>query len=222
MISNEIMMIIVMIILMIVIISIRYIINRNIERGLINLVLSKIDFSPDNYKINRKDNKIFIKCHYLFDSKYIYNDASLERTNHFIFNGGLKVVDIIIDLKEKKYKIIIIAFHIINTSYELFGELKEKLNISSYYFINNIIDLNFNIDNNDISLCNIDVPDTYIYIHNETSNYDKYICNRYSILLTDDKESIYINSISNTFPNNTIQPLLSNEIRIKELECRFI
>ena len=60
-----------------------------------------------------------------------------------------------------------------------------------------------------------------MYIYNETSNYNKYICNRYNILLTNDKESIYINSIYNTFPNITHQPLLSNEIRIKEIQCLF-
>lgn len=198
----------------------RYI-NNNNERNLITIILSKLDFCPTHYKIYRKHNKIFIKCHYLFDNKYIYNDGSLERTNHYIFNGGLKLVDVIIDLKDKKYKIIIIAFHIINTSNELFREFKEKIIIPSYYFVNNIIDLDFNIDNNTVSLCNIDVPNSYLYIYNETSNYDKYLCNRYTILLTNDKESIYINSISNISQINSLHQLLSNEIKIKEIECKF-
>ena len=222
MISNEIMIIFVIVMIIIMILVIRYIINKDIERNIINLVLSKLDFCPNHYKIFRKDNKIYIKCHYLFDNKYIYNDTSLERINHFTFNGGLKIVDIIVDFKEMKYKIIIIAFHIINTSNELFKEFEEKLKIPSYYFVNNIIDLDFNIDNNNVSLCNIDVPNLYIYIYNETANYDKYICNRFSILLTNDKESIYINSISNTLSINSLHQLLSNEIRIKEFESRFI
>jgi len=222
MVSNDVMIVIIIVSLLLIIIGIRYIYNKNNEIILINLVLSKLDFCPNHYKIIKKDNKIFIKCHLLYND-YIYNDASLERTNHLIFNGGLKIVDIIIDLDEKKYKIIIIGLHIINTSNDIYDEFKKKLNISSFYFINNIIDLNFDININEINLCNIEVPDyTYMYIYNETSTYNKYICNRYNILLTNDKESIYINSISNSFPSITYQPLLSNEIRIKEIQSLFI
>jgi len=222
MVSNDVMIVIIIVSLLLIIIGIRYIYNKNNERILINLVLSKLDFCPNHYKIIKKDNKIFIKCHLLYND-YIYNDASLERTNHLIFNGGLKIVDIIIDLDEKKYKIIIIGLHIINASNDIFNEFKKNLNSSSYYFINNIIDLDFNININEIGLCNIEVYDlTYIYIYNETSTYNKYICNRYNILLTNDKESIYINSISNSFPSITQQPLLSNEIRIKEIQSLFI
>jgi hypothetical protein len=224
MVSNDMMIVIIAsIIILLIIIGIRYIYNKNnYERNIINLVLSKLEFYPNHYKIIKKDNKIFIKCHLLYND-YIYNDASLERTNHLIFNGGLKIVDIIIDLDEKKYKIIIIGLHIINTSNDIFNEFKKNLNSSSYYFINNIIDLDFDININEIGLCNIEVYDSaYMYIYNETSNYNKYICNRYNILLTNDKESIYINSISNSFPSITYQPLLSNEIRIKEIQCLFI
>jgi hypothetical protein len=206
----------------VLIIIVRYRIIENYERNIINLVLSKLDYCPKHYKIIKKNNKIFIKCHLLYND-YIYNDASLERTNNLIFNGGLKIVDIIINLDEKKYKIIIIGLHIINTSNDIYDEFKKKLNNSSFYFINNIIDLKFNINVNEIGLCNIEVPDSaYIYIYNETSNYNKYICNRYNIILTNDKESIYINSIYNTFPNIIHQPLLSNEIRIKEIQSLFI
>jgi len=222
MISNDVMIVIIAsIIILLIIIGIRYIYDKNNERILINLILSKLEFCPNHYKIIKKNNKIFIKCHLLYND-YIYNDTSLERANHLIFNGGLKIVDIIINLDEKKYKIIIIGLHIINTSNDIYDEFKKKLNISSFYFINNIIDLNFNINVNEIGLCNIEVPDSaYMYIYNETSNYNKYICNRYNILLTNDKESIYINSIYNTFPNITHQPLLSNEIRIKEIQSLF-
>ena len=34
------------------------------EKYLINIVLSKLDFSPKFYKVIKKDNKIYIKCHY--------------------------------------------------------------------------------------------------------------------------------------------------------------
>ena len=48
------------------------------EMNIINLVLSKINYCPKHYKIIRKNNKIFIKCHY-----YTENNSNL------IFNGTI-------------------------------------------------------------------------------------------------------------------------------------
>lgn len=210
------------VILITVLIGIRYIYIKNNERILINLVLSKLDFCPNHYKIIKKENRIYITCHYLYNNQKIYNDASLDLANHFIFNAGLKIVNIIINLDDKKYKIVIIANHIINSSNEIFNEFKNNINEPSYYFINNIIDNNLNIDNDIINIYNIEVSNSFYYIYNETANYDKYMSNRYNILLTNDNNSFYINPISNRFPNTTLDPLLSNEIRIKEIECKFI
>ena len=38
--------------------------DNNNEKRIINLVLSKLDFCPNHYKIIRNDNKIIIKCHH--------------------------------------------------------------------------------------------------------------------------------------------------------------
>ena len=43
-----------------------------IYRNIINIVLSKLDFTPKYHKIIKKDNKIFIKCHSYFIN--IFND----------------------------------------------------------------------------------------------------------------------------------------------------
>ena len=183
------------------------------------MVLSKIDFYPSHYKIIRKDKKIFIKYHCLIDNKMIYNDETLminsnNNNNKNSFNGGLKIVNILINLRENEYRIIMSAFHILNTNINFYKELKEKINNPSYYFINNIIDENYNIDYNIITLNN----DSY----KDPIKYDKYICRNYSILLTDDKEMIYFNSLSNKYNNSNYEPLLSNEIRMKEIKCNFL
>jgi hypothetical protein len=60
MVSNDVMIVIIIVSLLLIIIGIRYIYNKNNERILINLVLSKLDFCPKHYKIIKKDNKIFI------------------------------------------------------------------------------------------------------------------------------------------------------------------
>ena len=199
-------------------IIIRRVINNSRENNLINTVLSKLDFCPDSYKITRKGNRIIIRCHCLIDNKMIYNDSSLGKSFYDTLNGGLKLVDIIINMDDMEYKIIISAFHIINTNINFYKELKERLKKPSYYFINNIIDKDFNIDYNDVSLCNIISHNIYT----ETAKYDKYICRNYNIILTDDREFIYFHSLSYKYNTITYQPLLSNEIRIKELECCFL
>jgi hypothetical protein len=38
-------------------------INDMSDKNIINIVLSKLDFSPKYYKVIKNDNKIFIKCH---------------------------------------------------------------------------------------------------------------------------------------------------------------
>ena len=177
------------------------------------MVLSKLDFYPNHYKIIRNGNKIFIKYHYLIDNKFIYNDETFRNTSNNYLNGGLKLVDIIINFKEKEYKIIMSAFHIINTNNDYYNELIEKIKNPSYYFDNNIIDEEFNIDYNVVKLMNDDYKNPY--------KYDKYICRNYSIILTDNNDMIYLHSLSNT-NNNYYEPILSNEIRIKQILSIFI
>ena len=44
------------------------------DKNIINMVLSKLEFCPNHYKILKKDNKIFIKCHTFYIN--IFNDNS--------------------------------------------------------------------------------------------------------------------------------------------------
>ena len=187
------------------------IINKINERHIINIVLSRLDFYPKHYKIIRKNKKIYIKYHYLIDNKYIYNDETFRKNSNIILNGGLKLVDIIINFRTKEYKIILSAFHIINTDLNYYQEITDKINNKLYYFNNNIIDEELNIDYNAVKLNN--------YNYTEPNKYDKYICRNYSIILTNDNEFIYLNSLSNNI-YNVIS--LSNEIRIKEIISYFI
>ena len=116
--------------------------NINIKK-VINIILSKLDFCPNHYKIIRKDNKIYIKCHYysndyshlLFNKYNNYNDdntsniikennegyyINFEKKNKKLINYNPKkniniiVYDILIDMKYKNYKIITSYFQIIN------------------------------------------------------------------------------------------------------------
>ena len=187
------------------------IINKINERHIINIVLSRLDFYPKHYKIIRKNKKIYIKYHYLIDNKYIYNDETFRKNSNIILNGGLKLVDIIINFRTKEYKIILSAFHIINTDLNYYQEITDKINNNLYYFNNNIIDEEFNIDYNVVKLNN--------YNYTEPNKYDKYICRNYSIVLTNDNEFIYLNSLSNNIYNAIS---LSNEIRIKEIISYFV
>ena len=187
------------------------IINKINERHIINIVLSRLDFYPKHYKIIRKNKKIYIKYHYLIDNKYIYNDETFRKNSNIILNGGLKLVDIIINFRTKEYKIILSAFHIINTDLNYYQEITDKINNKLYYFNNNIIDEEFNIDYNVVKLNN--------YNYTEPNKYDKYICRNYSIVLTNDNEFIYLNSLSNNIYNAIS---LSNEIRIKEIISYFV
>ena len=187
------------------------IINKINERHIINIVLSRLDFYPKHYKIIRKNKKIYIKYHYLIDNKYIYNDETFKKNSNIILNGGLKLVDIIINFRTKEYKIILSAFHIINTDLNYYQEITDKINNKLYYFNNNIIDEELNIDYNAVKLNN--------YNYTEPNKYDKYICRNYSIVLTNDNEFIYLNSLSNNIYNAIS---LSNEIRIKEIISYFV
>ena len=187
------------------------IINKINERHIINIVLSRLDFYPKHYKIIRKNKKIYIKYHYLIDNKYIYNDETFRKNSNIILNGGLKLVDIIINFRTKEYKIILSAFHIINTDLNYYQEITDKINNKLYYFNNNIIDEELNIDYNAVKLNN--------YNYTEPNKYDKYICRNYSIVLTNDNEFIYLNSLSNNIYNAIS---LSNEIRIKEIISYFV
>ena len=158
----------------ILIVLIRYEIGKINNKKVINIVLSKLDFCPNYYKIIREDNKIYIKCHYysndyshLLFNKYNDNTTSniikennegyyinFEKTNKRLINYNPKkniniiVYDILIDIKYKNYKIITSYFQIINCHIDndnLYSKLIQKLEDPSYYIqINNIYDNNLN------------------------------------------------------------------------------
>ena len=153
-------------------IIIRYEIRKINIKKVINIILSKLDFCPNHYKIIRKDNKIYIKCHYYSNdySHLLFNNddntsniikennegyyINFEKKNKKLINYNPKkniniiVYDILIDMKYKNYKIITSYFQIINCHIDddnLYLKLIQKLEDPSYYIqINNIYDNNLN------------------------------------------------------------------------------
>ena len=160
------------IILGVIVIIIRIIrneINEVNEKRIINTVLSKLDFSPKYHKIIKKDNKIYIKCHYyskefshlLFNNEILniiksnkdgfYIRSNINDNNKLVNynpnkNLGIIVFDIIINMKNKEYKIITSYFQIINLIIDdnnYYSNIINYLENPEYYIqINNIYDDN--------------------------------------------------------------------------------
>ena len=133
------------------------------ERNIINIVLSKLDFYPNHYKIIKKNNKIYIKCHfYTLDcshyliSSYNINYIEYNSTGYYIkvygnhelkkriLNNyapgkdiGIIAIDILIDLKEKYYKIITTYLQILTCNYylkeNLYSTIINYLDDPSFY-----------------------------------------------------------------------------------------
>jgi len=217
------------------------------HKYLINIALSKLDFAPKYHKISKNNNIINIKCHNYFINVLNDNDKDktinkcllyeqdkifdktptgenyckpppcyydeiinnidcykdLRKPNLFIC---VKYANITIDLIEKNYKITQSYFNIrkpTNDKYNYFSDIINNIDNPSYYFINN------NDKDNDK---NNDKKDIY-FIPND-------------IIFTNDIKKIIIKPIMQEkciiSIDVDIEPLLSNEIRIKEYEGSFI
>ena len=243
-------------------IVIRYKLNDNRERNIINLVLSKLDFCPNHYKIFKKDNKIFIKCHYysnnysqlLFNSyisniirknsnnDYYITSYSREKASTIILSNydktkelGIISYDILIDMKNKNYKIISSYFQIIICSKNnetIYSKIINYLENPSYYInINNIYDNNYNfIYNYDECLF-----EPFYYKFNLQKKHYLYNPNmKFNITITNDIETFYINPICSqkgSFPNYTIEMsetinlnphINNNSLKINKIAGTFI
>ena len=144
-------------------------INEVNEKRIINIVLSKLDFSPKYHKIIKKDNKIFIKCHYyskefshlLFNNEILniiktnkdgfYIRSNINDNNKLVNynpnkNLGIIAFDIMINMKNNEYKIITSYFQIINLIIDnnnYYSNIINYLENPEYYIqINNIYDDN--------------------------------------------------------------------------------
>ena len=226
------------------------------ERIIINMVLSKLDFYPNHYKLIKKNNKIYIKCHYytLDCSHYIISGYNI---NYIQYNSngyyikvygnhelktrvlnnyasgkdiGIIVIDILIDLKERHYKIITTYFQIITCNYYLKEDLYTKIinyldDTSFYINISNIYDNNLNINN--------DIPN-YVYqpFYQHLANKEKkFRCNYikpFNIIITNDIDTLilkpiitqlgeYPNTIMEVSNNIDIEPHINNHIAINKI-----
>ena len=62
------------------------------ERIIINMVLSKLDFYPNHYKIIKKNNKIYIKCHfYTLDCSHYLDNPSFYINITNIYDTNLNI-----------------------------------------------------------------------------------------------------------------------------------
>jgi hypothetical protein len=193
------------------------------ERIIINTVLSKLDFYPNHYKIIKKNNKIYIKCHcytlncshYLISSyniNYIeygskgyyikvYGNHELKKKvlNNYAAGKdiGIITVDIFIDLKEKYYKIITTYFQIITCNYylkeNLYSTIITYLDDPSFYI--NIT----NIYDTNLNINN-NIPSHYFlpFYQNLANKEKKFRCNYikpFNIIITNDKETLILKPI---------------------------
>jgi hypothetical protein len=207
--------------ILIIIIGIRYKLNDIDEKNKINMVLSKLEFTPKFYKINRimKENKIYIKCHYYTTdcshyiiSNYIINYIQYNSKGYYckIYGNhelktislnnydpgkdiGIMVVDILIDFKNNNYKIITFYFQIINCIID---------NNNNYIkIINYLDDPQLYITVNNIYDSNLDINDNipkYLYqpFYQQLSNKEKrYRCNyvkKFNITINDKNKIVFI------------------------------
>jgi len=219
------------------------------HKYLMNIALSKLDFAPKYHKIIKNNNIINIKSHNYFINVFNNNNDNKDNIinkcllyeQHLIFNKTfngdnyvipppcyyndiinnidsyndlrkpnlficVKYANIIIDLIEKNYKIKQFYFNIrkpTNDKYNYFSDIINNIDNPSYYFINND-DKNNNNKN--------DKKDIY-FIQDD-------------IIFTNDIKKIIIKPIMQEryiiSPDVNIEPLLSNEIIIKENEGSFI
>ena len=233
-----------------------YKLHKMNERIIINTVLSKLDFYPNHYKIIKKNNKIYIKCHfYTLDcshyliSSYNINYIEYNSTGYYIkvygnhelkkqiLNNyapgkdiGIIAIDILIDLKEKYYKIITTYLQILTCNYylkeNLYSTIITYLNNPSFYInITNIYDTNLNINNN--------IPNHYFlpFYQNLANKEKKFRCNYikpFNIIITNDKETLILKPIITQFgehPNTImevskdidIEPHINNHISINKI-----
>ena len=234
MVVSVILVLIVIIVLFLIISSIVVIIRNEItEMRIINIILSKLEFCPTHYKIIRKDNKIIIKCHYytrewsnlLYKTygdmmeplnKIIKNDEGFYTYNNITLinydstkNIGIISYDILIDMRNKNYKIITSYFEIINCIRDddnLYEKIITYLETPSFYIsVNNIYDNNLNfVYDYDEALF-----EPFYYKFNQQKKHYLYNPNmKFNITITNDKEFIYINPIlykKGNFPNFIIE-----------------
>lgn len=225
------------------IIGIRYKFNQIDENNIINMVLTKLDFLPKHYKIIKKNNKIFVKCHYYTNecshfiiSNYIINFIQYNSKGYYIkmygnheltirqLNNydpgkdiGIMTVDILIDLKNKNYKIITSYFQIINCIIDNNNYYKKIINYldnpSFYINVNNIYDNNLNVNDN---FPNYLFQPFYKHLSNKEKRYRCNYIKKFNLTITNDIESIIINPIliqSGDHPNTIME--LSKDIDTK-------
>ena len=217
--------------------------NEIDEKRIINIVLSKLQTSINHHKIIKKNNKIYIKCHYYCKNIIIsrnnpsYNNSVLEKdslNNYNITyydnissykkilnnydptkNIGIIVFDIIIDMKTKKYEILTSKFHIINVKIDYQNIYTKIINYldNPEYYI--ILN---GVYDKELKLIGMNgINNTY----DDYYKYDKsfkiyYKHKEFNMTITNDKKHFIINTILSDRSSDTIRNIeLSPDIDTK-------
>jgi hypothetical protein len=218
-----------------------------IDRNLINMVLSKLDFKPNHYKIIRENNKILIKCHcyYININKNIDNCDEIKQTileykqpmiySHTgnsclpppqYYNDIVNNIDCYKYRNPNLYLCITYADITIDLETNNYKIIKSNFNIrkptdDKYKLFETIIN---NIDNQDYYfIFNYDLNN----INESYSNIDNniYDFNMINLSFINDDEiklELIMTSITSLSPEIDTKPLVSNQIKINIINGGFI
>ena len=218
------------------------------DKYLINIALSKLDFSPKYHKIIKNNNTINIKSHNyfinVFNDNNDNNDNNINRCllyeQHLIFNKTFngdnyvipphcyydEIINNIDYYKDLRKPNLFICVKYANITIDLI-EKNYKI-IQSYFNIRKPTNDKYNYFSDIIN--NIDNPSYYFINNNENDKKDNDKRDIYfisdDIIFTNDIKKIIIKPIMQEryiiSIDVDIKPFLSNEIRIKEYEGSFI
>jgi hypothetical protein len=214
-------------------------INDISDKNIINIVLSKLDFIPNHYKVIKNDSKIFIKCHNYYinvfnDDDYNKDEIKIKATENSCIpppqhyneiinnidsyksrNPNLYIciiyADIIIDLETQNYKITKSYFNIRKPTEDKYKLFETIItNIDNpSYYFN----LNYDLKSINESYSNID-NNIYHLNHLELSFIGKNG--------EENKIGLIMPTISSISPEIDTKPLLSNQIKTNIIKGGFI
>jgi hypothetical protein len=223
-------------------------INDMNHKNIINIVLSKLDFTPKYYKVIKNDNKIFIKCHNCYinvfkdiDTYDEIKNKALEYRQSMIYSHTRNscmpppqfyydIIDNIDNYKREPnlYLCITYADIIIDLETQNYKITKSNFNIrkpteDKYKLFETIIN---NIDNSSYYFnLNYDLKSinkSYSNINNNIYDFNNIDLSFINNNNDEIKLELIMPSLNSISPDIDTKPLLSNQIKINILKGGFI